>query len=314
MIEIYSSESETKIPVRQYTISKGCWVRLIEPTDEELSLVCGTLSIEKADLTVLLDEEERPRVEYDEGMSLILIDTPYVVKEDEIESYTTVPGGFVILPDAIISVSLRKNPILDLFAAGKIKNFSTENKIRFILLFLYRNADLFVQTLRLIDKRMTEIEKTLKRSTKNEELFHMLTLSKSLVYITNSLKGNKSVLEKLSRSQIIMANMTEEDGDLLDDTIIENTQALEMAYTYSETISSTMGAFASIINNNVNQVMKIFTCFAALITVPMLISGFFGMNVMVPFTEYPFAFVSIIIGSLGLSSLLLFVIIKMKVI
>jgi len=314
MIEIYSSVNESRIPVLQDTISKGCWIRLIEPTDEELSLVCGTYSIKKGDLTVLLDEDERPRVEHDEGMSLVLIDTPYVVKEDDIESYTTIPGGFVILPDAIISVSLRKNPILNLFAAGKIKNFSTENKIGFILLFLYRNADLFVQTLRLIDNRMMEIEKTLRKSTKNEELFHMLTLSKSLVYITNSLKGNNSVLEKLSRSQITLVSMTEEDEDLLDDTIIENTQALEMAYTYSETIVSTMGAFASIINNNVNTVMKIFTCFAALITVPMLISGFFGMNVIVPFTEYPFAFVSIIIGSLGLSSVLLLLMVKMKVI
>ncbi|HKM42306.1 MAG TPA: magnesium transporter CorA family protein [Methanocorpusculum sp.] len=314
MIEIYSSVNERKIPVLQDTISKGCWIRLIEPTDEELSLVCSTYSIKKGDLTVLLDEEERPRVEHEEGMSLVLIDTPYVVKEDDIQSYTTVPGGFVILPDAIISVSLRKNPILDQFASGKIKSFSTENKIGFILLFLYRNADLFVQTLRLIDNRTAEIEKTLKKSTKNEELFHMLTLSKSLVYITNSLKGNNSVLEKLSRSQVNLVNLTEEDEDFLDDTIIENTQALEMAYTYSETISSTMGAFASIINNNVNQVMKIFTCFAAIITVPMLISGFFGMNVMVPFTEYPLAFVSILIGSLGLSSLILLVMVKMKVI
>jgi len=313
MIQIYSSINEAKVPVVQETISKGCWIRMIQPTDDELSFVCDRLSIEKSELTVLLDEEERPRVESDKGTSLILIDTPYVVTEDDIESYTTIPAGFILLPEVIISVSLRKNPILDLFALGKIKNFSTENHAGFILLFLYKNAGLFVQNLRLIDKRTNEIEKTLRKSTKNEELFHMLTLSKSLVYIINSLKGNESVLEKLSKSQNATGALTEEDRDLLEDVIIENRQALEMAQTFSETIASTMGAFASIINNNVNWIMKLFTCFAAIMVIPMVVAGFFGMNVSIPLEDYPLAFLSIVFGSLGLSALLIFVMLKKRI-
>jgi magnesium transporter len=313
MIQIYSSLNESRLPVLQDSITKGCWIRLIKPTEEELSYVCDQLSIEKSELTVLLDEEERPRVEHDKDLSLILIDTPYVVTEDDIESYTTIPAGFILLSDAIISVSLRKNPILDLFAQGKIKNFSTDNHPGFILLFLYKNAGLFVQNLRLIDKRTNEIEKTLKKSTKNEELFHMLTLSKSLVYIINSLKGNESVMDKLSKSQAATGTLTEEDRDLLDDVIIENHQALDMAQTYSETIASTMGAFGSIINNNVNWIMKLFTCFAAIMVIPMVVAGFFGMNVTIPLNEYPFAFISIVFGSLGLSSLLLFVMLKKRI-
>ncbi len=313
MIQIYSSLNESRLPVLQDSITKGCWIRLIKPTEEELSFVCEQLSIEKSELTVLLDEEERPRVEHDQALSLILIDTPYVVTEDDIESYTTIPAGFVILPDVIISVSLRKNPILDTFSAGKVKNFSTDNHAGFILLFLYKNAGIFVQTLRLIDKRTAEIEKTLKKSTKNEELFHMLALSKSLVYITNSLKGNGGVLEKLSKSQVVAGTLTEDDRDLLDDAIIENSQAMEMAQTYSETISSTMGAFASIINNNVNWIMKLFTSFAAIMAIPMVVAGFFGMNVNVPLNEYPFAFISIVAGTLGISMLLIFVMMKKRI-
>ena len=313
MIQIYSSLNESRLPVLQDSITKGCWIRLIKPTEEELSFVCDQLSIEKSELTVLLDEEERPRVEHDQDLSLILIDTPYVVTEDDIESYTTIPAGFVILPDVIISVSLRKNPILDTFSAGKIKNFSTDNHAGFILLFLYKNAGIFVQTLRLIDKRTAEIEKTLKKSTKNEELFHMLALSKSLVYITNSLKGNGGGLEKLSKSQVVAGTLTEDDRDLLDDAIIENSQAMEMAQTYSETISSTMGAFASIINNNVNWIMKLFTSFAAIMAIPMVVAGFFGMNVNVPLNEYPFAFISIVAGTLGISMLLIFVMMKKRI-
>lgn len=313
MIEIYSSLNESRLPVKQDSITKGCWIRLIRPTDEEVAYVCRVLSLDKDELTILLDEEERPRVEHDVGISLILIDTPYVDTEEDIESYTTIPAGFVLLPDNIITVSLRKNPILDQFASGKIKNFSTANRINFILLFLYKNADMFVQILRKIDKRIGEIEQTLKKSTKNEQLFHMLTLSKSLVYITNSLKGNDAVLKKLSRSQVAAANLTEDDRDLLDDAIIENRQALEMAQTFSETISSTMGAFASIINNNVNWIMKIFTIFAAIMVIPMVVAGFFGMNVSIPLEDHPLAFLAIVFGSLGLSALVIFVLLKKRI-
>ena len=313
MIEIYSSLNETGLPIPQEGITKGCWIRLIMPTEEELSFVCDRLSIEKSELTVLLDEEERPRVEHDQDFSLILIDTPYVVSEDDIESYTTIPAGFILLPEVIISVSLRKNPLLDMFSAGKMKNFSTNNHAGFILLFLYKNAGVFVQNLRMIDKRTSEIEKTLKKSTKNEELFHMLTLSKSLVYITNSLKGNAGVLEKLSKSQNVTGTLTEKDRDVLDDAIIENSQAMEMAQTYAETITSTMGAFASIINNNVNWIMKLFTSFAAIMAIPMVVAGFFGMNVAIPMTEYPFAFMSIVVGSLGVSAVLIFVMMKKRI-
>ncbi|HJJ50434.1 MAG TPA: magnesium transporter CorA family protein [Methanocorpusculum sp.] len=313
MIEIYSSLNETGFPILQESITKGCWIRLIMPTEEELSFVCDRLPIEKSELTVLLDEEERPRVEHDQDFSLIIMDTPYVVIEDDIESYTTIPAGFILLPEVIISVSLRKNPVLDLFSAGKIKNFSTDNHAGFILLFLYKNAGVFVQNLRMIDKRTTEIEKTLKKSTKNEELFHMLTLSKSLVYITNSLKGNAGVLEKLSKSQNVTGTLTEKDRDVLDDAIIENSQAMEMAQTYAETITSTMGAFASIINNNVNWIMKLFTSFAAIMAIPMVVAGFFGMNVAIPMTEYPFAFISIVVGSLGVSAVLIFVMMKKRI-
>ncbi|MEA5036887.1 hypothetical protein SDC9_34989 [bioreactor metagenome] len=314
MIEIYSSRNESRSPVREDSITKGCWIRLIRPTDEELSYVCEALSLDKDELMILLDEEERPRVEYDDDISIILIDTPYVDTGEDIESYTTIPAGFVLLPEYILTVSLRKNPILDQFASGKIKNFSTEDRVRFILLFLYKNADMFVQNLRQIDRRTSEIEKTLKQSTKNEQLFHMLTLSKSLVYITNSLKGNEAVLKKLSRSSVGARMLTEDDRDLLDDAIIENRQALEMAQTFSETIASTMGAFASIINNNANWIMKLFTCFAAVLTVPMLVAGYFGMNVDIPLTEHPQAFFLVVLGSLGVSALLLVIMFRKKII
>ena len=300
MIEIFSTVSG-KIHTGEM-IKPGCWVRLVFPTDDELNYVCRELGLNSSDLKVLLDEEELPRLEIEDDYTLILVDTPYKSDAEDITSYQTVPAGFVLMKDYIVTISLRINPVLDAFAGGKYRNLSTERRERFLLRFLYANAGLFVQNLRLIDKRTVEIEKHLKRATRNEELFQMLNLSKSLVYITNSLKGNTAVLEKLSRSPSAFRSLSDDDVELLDDTIIENRQAYEMAGNYSETISSTMSTFASIINNNVNDIMRIFTFATVLLAVPTLIAGFFGMNVAVPLTGNPWAFWIILAASLGLSA------------
>ena len=299
MIEIISAKDG--VIHLQEVITPGCWVRMVLPTDAELEFVCRSLHLDFADLKVLLDEEELPRLEKEADHTLVLVDTPYKNDEKDITSYQTIPAGFVLLKDCILTISLRVNPILDNFAAGKYRNFSTENKERFLLRFLYANAGLFVQNLRLIDKRTVQIEKHLKRATRNEELFQMLNLSKSLVYITNSLKGNTAVLEKLSRMPGLIELLSEADIELLDDTIIENRQASEMAVNYSATISSTMSTFASIISNNVNDIMRIFTFATVLLAVPTLIAGFFGMNVAVPLGGFPGAFWVILTASFGIS-------------
>ena len=300
MMEILSSASGAL--TAQDTITPGCWIRLMMPTEEEITTVSESLGLDSADLKVLLDEEELPRIEHEEQYTLVLVDTPYKQNGEDITSYQTIPAAFVILKHCILTISLRRNPILDKFASGKIRNFETGKPYRFLLQFLYANAGLFVQNLRLIDKKTLEIEKHLKRATKNEELFQVLNLSKSLVYITNSLKGNTSVLEKFSRLSAASDILSPADRDLLDDTIIENRQAFEMAQNYSATISSTMGTFASIISNNVNGIMKIFTFATVLLTVPMMIAGFFGMNVLVPFAEDVQSFWVIIITSLAVSA------------
>ncbi len=324
MLEIYQSIDRAAAPVLQETIAPGCWVRMIRPTEEEIASVCTTLSIPREDIITLLDDEESPRIEHDDGRTLIIVDTPYVAEGTDTSiktsaghtSYTTIPSGFIVMQNVIVTVSLRKNPVLQTFIDGKVKNFSTVKKTRFLLLFLYRNAGLFVQLLRQIDKKTAEIEQALKKSTRNEEIFQMLGISTSLVYITNALKANEVVLEKLSRFPSPEVRMYEADEDLLDDTIIENRQALEMAQTYSTTLSSTMDAFASIINNNVNGIMKLFTCVTILLTIPTMIASFLGMNVLIPdiLSENPFAFGGIILGSLSISAVFLWIMFYKKVI
>jgi magnesium transporter len=325
VLKIYKSVGGTGVPELQDSATPGCWVRLFHPTDEEVTFVSAMLSVPKEDITVLLDEEESARVDHEDGYTLVIVDTPYISSENTDESgltaprhakYTTVPTGFLVMKDIIVTVSLVNNPLLQKFAEGGIRNFSTMKKTRFLLQFLYSNAGLFVQHLRQIDKKTIEIEDALKESTRNKELFELLKISTSLVYIANGLKGNEIVLEKLARFPSPELGMYDEDRDLLEDTIIENHQALEMAQTYSSTLSSTMDAFASIINNNVNGIMKIFTVATILLTIPTMIASFLGMNVPIPspLNESPFAFSILVAGSLSISVILLWFLFRKRVI
>ncbi|MCZ0861690.1 magnesium transporter CorA family protein [Methanocorpusculum vombati] len=326
MLEIYRSADAPHGPSKIDTIESGSWIRMIQPTEDEITYVCTTLSIPRDDIITLLDDEESPRIEHDDGRTLIIVDTPYVddstdpesrpAKTAGITSYTTVPSGFIVMQDTIITVSLRKNPVLQTFIDGKVKNFSTVKKTRFLLQFLYRNARLFIQHLRQIDDLTNTIEHTLYTATKNEELFEMLRISKSLVYMTTALKANEAVLEKLYRFPTPEVRMYEEDEDLLEDTIIENRQALEMAQTYSSTLGHIMDTCASIINNNVNSIMKLFTVVTILLTIPTMIASFLGMNVLIPddLSQNPFAFPLLITGSLSISAVLLWLLFRKKII
>ena len=154
---------------------------------------------------------------------------------------------------------------------------------------LYRNATMFLQYLKIIDKKSDEVEKKLHISQRNQELIEMLDLEKSLVYFTTSLRGNEVVLEKLMRNTSIPRY--EDDEELLEDVIIENKQAIEMAKIYSDILSGTMDAFASVISNNLNIAMKFLSVITIVLTVPTIVTSALGMNVRgIPFANNPYGF------------------------
>lgn len=214
--------------VRDYC--DGNWVCLIAPTPEEVQDVSAHYGIELQDLVFALDEDERARVDADDEYTLIIIDVPYKDEEESGESYGTVPLA-IILGDRtqryIITVCLRELQLLDDFRSGKIKKFYTYKKTRFILQILYRNATYYLQYLRMLERSIGGIEEALHRSTRNEELFKLLSLDKSLVYLSNSLRANDLVLERLMRLDSV--KKYPEDQELLEDVIVENKQAIEMA-------------------------------------------------------------------------------------
>ena len=202
-------------------------------------------------------------------------------------------GMIVVRDDFFITVSLRKNKIIEDFEKRKIKNFQTYKKSRFIFQILYLNSSYYLTHLKQINKETEIAEYILKNSMRNKELLKLLSLEKSLVYFTTSLKSNELVMEKTMKGKII--KLYEDDEDILEDAIIENRQAIEMAKIYSDILNGTMDAYASIISNNLNGVMKTLTSITIVLAVPTMISSFWGMNVPVPFQYNKFGFLIMIL-------------------
>ena len=186
------------------------------------------------------------------------------------------------------------------FVNRRVREFYTFKKTRFVFQILYRNAASYLRYLRIIDRKSDQIEEKLHISQKNSELIELLELEKSLVYFTTSLRSNEVVLEKLLRTERV--KKYPEDEDLLEDVIIENKQAIEMANIYSGILSGMMDAFASVISNNLNIVMKFLATVTIVLSIPTMIASFFGMNFdNIPLGHSPFGFFTIIFLTLIIS-------------
>ena len=308
MIRYYKSINEELVCYDDY--EEGVWVNLINPSEEEIKYVCNIASLDAELIRPALDEEERSRIETDNGQTLILVDIPIVENEGNGKVYSTIPLGILLTKDCTVTVCLKESAILNDFINRRVKSFFTHYKSRFVLQILFRNAALYLQYLRQIDKITNQIETDLQKSMKNKELTQLLQLEKSLVYFSTSLKSNKSVFEKMLKLDAI--KKFEEDRELLEDVIIENKQAIEMTGIYSSILSGMMDAFASIISNNLNIVMKTLTIITIALAIPAMISGFFGMNVPNFMSASPAAFPVIIGISVILSVFTTYILIEKK--
>lgn len=290
----------------------GCWIALTNPTAEELREVAEQYNIALDDIRAPLDEEERSRIEVEDEYTLILVDIPTIEERNDKDWYGTIPLAIIVCNSAIITVCLEDTPVLTAFMDGRVRNFYTYMKTRFIFQILYRNATLYLNYLRIIDRRSDSIEQKLHEATRNRELIELLELEKSLVFFTTSLKANEIVLEKLLKSNAI--KKYPEDEDLIEDVIVENKQAIEMANIYSGILNGTMDTFASVISNNQNSVMKFLATITIVLSIPTMIASFYGMNVNsagMPFANSPFGF-PIVIGISIVISLIIVLVFRKK--
>lgn len=295
MLKIYNTNIETNEFKEINETKKGCWINMISPSNEEIKEICENLKINEDFIRDSLDSEEKPRIEIeeDDGTILFVVDVPVIEKENETYEYTTMPLGIIFVrDDYIITVSLRKYMVIERFVKSKIKNFATYMKSRFLFQIMLENSSEYLSYLKRVNKETQIAESTLKNSMKNRELLKMLSLEKSLVYFTTSIRANEVVMEKILRGKFI--KLYEDDEDILEDAIIENKQAIEMGKIYSDILNGTMDAYASIISNNLNGVMKFLTSITIVLAIPTMVSSFWGMNVKLPFEAQKYGFLIMI--------------------
>ena len=294
MISYYKTVVNRITQIKNY--EPGCWINLVEPKDEEVNNLIETFNIEPEFLKASLDKEEASHIDHEDGITLIIIDTPIVEKHDGNLTYSTTPLSIMITSQNVITISVKDNPIITEFVDGAVRNIYTNFKTQFVLHIMLRMAGKYLQYLNQIDKLTHHTEYELRKSMKNKELIQLLEIEKSLVYFSTSLKSNNITLEKLMRGKYV--KLYDEDQDLLEDVIIEIKQGVEMADIHINILSSTMDAFASIISNNLNIVMKVLTSITLIMTIPTIVSGIYGMNNEgIPFMDiwwFPFLLMTIL--------------------
>ena len=250
-----------------HAVEDGCWVCAICPTEPEVRYLVDVLGLEQDFVRAALDEEESSRVESEAERQ----------DEEKTVVYSTMPMAIITNNRFITTVCLRENAVISELSQGLVKNIQTHLRTQFLLNILLRIATRFLQYLKQIDKISYTTENLLHKTMRNKELIQILGLEKSLVYFSTSLKSTEVTLEKILRGRII--KLYDADEELLEDVIIEVKQAIEMCSIYSNVLSNTMDAFASIINNNMNIVMKTLTALTMVMALPNIVFGLYGINV-----------------------------------
>ncbi|MFV0506344.1 MAG: magnesium transporter CorA family protein [Bacteroidales bacterium] len=281
-------------------IERNCWVNVVEPTPAEVLRLQDKLGIPADLIRDILDIDERSRYEVDDDWELIILRIP--IENPNTENgvpYYTVPLGIINIGGVSISLCSIQNEVLPIGQASLFKGQAQQlihDELSFVFKLFIRSGTTYLRYLKHINNQTTQIENDLERSIKNQELNRLLKMEKCLVYFTTSLKGNELVLSRINNS--FKKRLTELNKDLLEDAMIENRQALEMSRVYSDIQSGRMDAFASVISNNMNTVMKQLTSVSIILMIPTLISSVYGMNVPNYIENNNWAFPIIVIVSI----------------
>jgi magnesium transporter len=285
MITIYKNTENGLEVIPEVTT--GSWISVIDPTRDEIDELTA-LGIPQDFITYPLDLDERSRTEKeDDGTLLMLLRIPYFqgVKMDV--PYSTIPLGVITHQRFVITICKMQNDIVQELCSGRMRGLSTAKRNRFTLRILLASANRYLAYLREINRIVETLEDQITISQRNREILELLKYQKSLVYFTTALRSNELMMERLQRWQIFKA--FPDDEDLLEDVITENQQAIEMVGISSNILSSMMDAFASIISNNLNVVMKFLASVTIVMSIPTIVTSFFGMNVTLPFADHPLA-------------------------
>lgn len=276
MKTIYKTNSSGEFE-RLEQFETNSWIHLTSPTETEIDDISTTFKIQKRLLMKLLDKSELPRIEVSHNNVLVVIDLPYTVEYAKKKKYRVMPLGIILMKNGMITIANQEHPLILDIKQNHPTDLDLENKKSFLLFLMGKSVEYYLKYLNEIQEDIRAKEAILVKATNNKELFHMLTLEKSLVYFITSLKGNQVVLEKLETLPIM--SLEEKELELLKDVKIETNQAIEMTNIYREILDSTMDTYGTVISNNLNDVMKFLTSITLVISIPTMIASFMGMNV-----------------------------------
>ncbi len=281
------------------SIANGAWVKAIDPTPAEIQQLVAW-GVDADTINYSLDLDEMPHMERDEEYTFILVRIPHSQPENDIP-YATIPLGILIKGNIIVTICRYEKELFKVLANGKYRLLKTGKRYRFALYIFLETAARYLAHLREINRITEAIEDKLQKSTRNHEVLELLKYQKSLTYFATALRANEVMMERVQRTRIF--NTYEEDQDLLEDVLTENQQAIHMTEIATNILSQMMGAFASIISNNLNSVVKALAAITIIINVPALVMAFYSMKVRVPGEGLPFAFLIVIGIAVGLTAL-----------
>jgi magnesium transporter len=296
MIEIFKSSKDglQKIDV----FEPGCWVNVVSPEEEDFERLKSFADLNREFVGYVKDPDEQPKTAKDKDMVFIVLRVPKESDTGELE-FSTCTFGIFIYSDFFLTLSYdHKNEIINKL---KVLRISTKKKIQTILKLFLLNSRSYLDALNKINKKRLSVQEELESNLRNEDFVQMMKLEKSLIYFSTSIKANSILIEKLVSNNLF--TRFEDDRELLDDVIIENKQALEMASIYSNILNGMMNAFGSIISNKLNKTLKFLTSVTILIMIPTLVASIYGMNVKLPFQDNPHAFVMTALISLILCTI-----------
>ena len=274
----------------------SCWINLVEPSTTELEAVLTFSGVPRDFLTDPLDVGERPRFDYEDEASLLIVHVPMPVDDDEVVPYRTVPLGIILFGDSVITVCSAQTPVTTAFLDQIRRVCPPSDRYRFAFRLLWHAGVLFLRYINDIHQRTVALEGELHRSISNEVLMKLLQIEKTFVYFTTSLKADTIALARANTARQL--TLSEDDRDFLEDAMVEYQQALETATIHSNILNGTLDTFASLINNNLNNVMKYLTAATIMLAVPTLVASLYGMNIGLPLSGHPHAF-AIIMGLSG---------------
>jgi magnesium transporter len=310
MVRYFEKQKKGKLEELE-KLRQGCWVNISPPFNAvEIDQLAEELNVPIDFLTDPLDIDERTRFEVEDDVKFIVVNTPALNEagRDDLTLYITVPIGIIITGECIITISSYETAVMQKFIESKVRSFNSQDFSLFVLQILEQNVYTYLHCLKDINVRRNIIEKEVYESSQNKDLKRLLSLEKSLVYFVTALSSNALLKQKLQRMDLLSIQKDEEKADLLEDIMIDNSQAQEMAHIYTNILGNTMDALASMISNNLNEVMQRLTLITIILMVPTLVASFYGMNVKnLPLQESPYAFWFLLGGSMLFSfSLVIF--------